>query len=265
MERRTGKRNTMRVRGVLLLALLLAAPPGAHAQNYPDRRALVNDFAGVLSARTMRGLETLSQELLDKSGVTVAVAVVPSLEGVPVEEYATTLYERWGIGKKGEDRGVLLLVAVKERRVRIETGYGLEGILPDGKVGAILDEYVIPHLRRDDWDSGVIGGVAGLIDVIDADAGVTLEGRIDAPRPARRSRGGRGSILPLIIFLILMSRSRMFPWIFLPMMMGRRTSMGGGGFGSFGGGFGSFGGGGGGGFSGFGGGMSGGGGASRGF
>ncbi len=259
-----GNRSTFFVTGVLSIVLAVFAT--AAGEHYPERRGLVNDFAGVLSDGAVLRAETLSRELLQKTGATVAVAVVPHLQGLSVEEYSTRLFERWGIGKKGEDRGVLFIVSVGDRRMRIEVGYGLEGILPDGRTGALLDEHVVPYLSQDNWDYGVLAGMAAIIQVVADDAGVVLDGRIELPRREERGSGGkRFSIVPLIFFLIILSRSGLLPWILFPMMLGGRGRHGGG-FGSFGGGFGSFGGGGGGGgFSGFGGGFSGGGGASRGF
>lgn len=247
--------------GLTLLLILCSAWEPAFGQQYPERRALVNDFAGVLSDGTTLRLERLSRELLQKTGATVAVAVVPDLQGISVEQFATELFEKWGIGKKGEDRALLFLVSTGDRRMRVEVGYGLEGILPDGKAGAILDNYVVPHLSRDDWDSGLLAGSAALIQTIAEDAGVTLDGSIELPRSeGGRSGGKKFSILPLIFFFIILGRSGLLPWILLPALLGgRRGGHIRGGFGSFGGG------GGGGGFSGFGGGMSGGGGASRGF
>ncbi|MBN1824881.1 MAG: TPM domain-containing protein [Candidatus Eisenbacteria bacterium] len=257
------------IRMLLLLTLPLLSS-GAAAADLPPPDGLINDFAGVLSPDTERRAEALSRELLEKTGVTVAAAIVPDMGGEEVERYAVDLYQSWGIGRKGEDRGALLLIAVGERKVRIETGYGLEGILPDGRTGEILDRYVVPELGRDDWDAGVFGGVAALAAVIADDAGVQLAGLASgAPAPAGRPAGSRGGVGGLILFLIiffLIGRGRISPWLLLLLFSsgGRRPPGGFGGFG--GGGFGGFGGGGGGGgFSGFGGGMSGGGGASRGF
>ena len=245
-----------------LIPLLLALLGAAHGAELPRRSGLVNDFAAVLSPSARSRAEAIARELLEKSGATVAVAVVPDMGGETVERYATDLYEAWGVGRRGEDRGALLLVAVQERKVRIEVGYGLEGILPDGKVGQILDRSVTPHLRDDDWDSGVVAGVAALARVIAEDAGVVLDSSVVPPPAAGRAQragSGVGGLVFLVILILLFSRGRLSPWLLLFLLgSGGRRGRGG----SSGGGFGSFGGGG---FSGFGGGMSGGGGASRGF
>jgi uncharacterized protein len=93
----------------------------------------------------------------------MAVVVVKSLDGLSVEEAAVTLFQLWGIGKKSQDNGLLLLWSTGDRRVRVEVGYGLEGALPDGKVGAILDTYVMPKFKAGDFDQGLIDGVDALV------------------------------------------------------------------------------------------------------
>jgi uncharacterized protein len=255
------------VRRISLLLVLLAAVSAGAA--LPERRGLVNDLAGVLSPETEARIDTVARELFLKTEVPVVVAVVPDLGGESVERYAADLYAAWGIGRKGEDRGVLLLIAVEERRVRIEVGYGLEGVLTDGLVGSLLDRHVVPPLRANDWNGGALQGATALARAVAENAGVELRGARPAGRrtPARRPESAAVGALALVLFLL---------FVVIVRLAAARRSLSGrsrrgrwrGGFGPFGGGFGSFGGGGGfggGGFGGFGGGMSGGGGASRGF
>jgi len=90
------------------------------------------------------------------------VVVVTTLDGLPIEDYAVRLFERWGIGKKDKNNGVLFLVAYVESELRIEVGYGLEAVITDGRAGRILDREVIPHLRTDDFDRGITAGVAAI-------------------------------------------------------------------------------------------------------
>ena len=210
---------------------------------------LVSDYAGVLSRAQASSLESLLLDLERTTGAQVAVVILPSLEGGQIDDFANHLYERWGIGKKGEDNGALLLVALKDRKVRIEVGYGLEGILPDAKAGRIADKAILPAFRQNRYAEGVIGGAYALAQVIAADAGVELTG--GRPVVHAESRGRKGSpllgLLFLILFIPLMIRH---PFLAILLLSGGR----GGGF--SGGGFG-------GGFGGFGGGLSGGGGASR--
>jgi uncharacterized protein len=262
---------------VFLLSAVFALVTGASAQaqdpSYPQPTGYVVDEAGLLAPETRARLTAIAQELDEKTNAQIAVAVVPSIAPLTVEEYAVRLFERWGVGSKQRDEGVLFVLARDERRVRIEVGYGLEEILPDGRVGGILRSAVVPHLRRDDWDSGVTGAVESLAGVIAQDRGVTLaslEG-VSRPPPAdeedERPSGFALTMMLLFVgFLVLSSilnsgsrRRRRRNW-----WMGPGGFGGFGGWTSGGGGFGGFGGGGG-GFGGFGGGSSGGGGASSGF
>lgn len=249
-----------RLKSTLLLAciLALAATTPAHSA-FPASRGAVNDFAGVLSAGATARMQGLAAEILQKTGTSVVVGVFKSLDGQDPDQFTNELFEAWGIGKKGEDKGVLIMLAIEERRVRIETGFGVEGVLPDGLVGSILDRYVVPLLKQNRFEEGLFNAMAAIAQVLGKEAGVEITGEMRAPSAQRSAAGRRASplsLLPLlIIFVILMStRSgrRMLPFILLMALSGGRG--GGGGGGGFSGGFG-----------GFGGGLSGGGGAGRGF
>ncbi len=248
----------------LVVIFLLFMAGFVLAQNYPSQRGAVNDFANVIPTQIENQIEVISREVWQKTGTAIVDVTVPSMDGDVIENYAVDLYEKWGIGKKGEDKGVLILNAIQERKIRIETGYGVEGILPDGKVGQILDDYAIPYLKKGDYGRAHLSAVSSVAQVIAEDAGVELTGVV-ASKP-QSSRGNSGSswigriISLLIIFLIFGTRGRALPWIILGSLLGGGGPRDRGGFG------GGFGGGGfSGGFGGFGGGMSGGGGASRGY
>jgi len=232
------------------------------ADPLPRPGSAVNDFAAVIPPTKREMMENLAREVLEKTGTSIVVATVATIGENDVDDYANRLYEAWGIGKKGEDKGVLIFLAVRERKIRIETGYGVEGILPDGLVGEILDRDVIPYLRGGDYGEGLFSGMLAVASVVTKDAGVTLSGEYarERPPPDRRRPGRGGGPLPLLVLLLVL----------LPLLATRQgrsllalllLSRMGGGWGG-GGGFGGFGGGG---FGGFGGGGSGGGGASRGF
>jgi uncharacterized protein len=225
----------------------------------------VNDFAHVLDAGTVARLEDLCTQVDEKAHAQIAVVTVNSLDGSDVETYAVDLFKKWGIGSKSTDRGVLILYAINDRRSRIEVGYGLEPILPDGKVGGFQRE-AVPALRNGDY-SGALSLVTNRVaDVIATDAGVQLTNaqRRAPTEPSEQPSVGLSSrAILLIAFLFLLFlftplRSLLF-WLFLSGLSGggRRSYRGGGWGGGFGGG-----GWGGGGFGGFGGGSSGGGGAS---
>jgi uncharacterized protein len=242
----------------IILALSLLSPNHAlWGQDFPKPKGLVNDFAEVIPQSERQRMTILATEVLQKTGTSAVVVTVPTVGDSDIETYANELYEAWGIGKKGEDKGVLILLALEERRIRIETGYGVEGILPDGRVGEILDTYAIPLLKKEQYGKGLYNALAVVSAVIAKDANVELTGKIKVYRAARREsrRIGFGSLIFIILilsFFLRRGRGGLLPLLLLSSMGGR---------GGFGGGFGGFSGG----FGGFGGGMSGGGGATRGF
>ena len=145
-------------------ATLLCAEPITSIPNPRTRDGTwVTDTAGALRPDTVARLNSKIGEIERTSGVELAVVVIRSLDGVSVEEAAVKLFESWGIGKKHADNGLLFLWSTGDRRVRVEVGYGLEGALPDGKVGAILDTYVIPRFKAGEFDEGVLAGVEALL------------------------------------------------------------------------------------------------------
>ena len=248
---------------LILAAVFLCFPVAARAavETFPKPAGAVNDFAGVIPAQYKGPMEDLAREVLEKTGTAVVVAAVETIGDNEPNDFANRLYQAWGIGKKGEDKGVLIFLAVKERRDRIESGDGVEGILPDGLAGEILDRYAIPRFRDGDFGRGLAETMAAVSAIVAKAAGVTLTGIQPPPqRPARMERGlGIGQIALLILavgFLLGTRQGRaMLPWLLLLVMSGGGGRRGGDGFGGFGGG----------GFGGFGGGASGGGGADRGF
>ncbi len=250
----TGKR--------ICLAVALFLFPQVLASQIPEgyRPGLVSDFAGIISPEWEGRITDLATELERKTGAEIATVTVRSLEGEDLEGFAYKLLVDWGIGKRGENNGVLILVAVEDRKTRIEVGYGLEPILPDGYVGGILDESVLPRFRKGEYGEGIYAGAFAVADRIAKEAGIELtgEGVVPGVRQVSQRRtspcGTIGSIL-FFIFFVLFAIRHPFLALFL---FGR-------GFGGFGGGFGGGMGGGSGGFGGFGGGLGGGGGASRGW
>jgi uncharacterized protein len=247
------------------------------AAQTPDQlkpQGYVNDFAGVLSQSARDQLTALCREVDQKAQAQIAVVTVKSLGGRPIDDYSIDLATRWGVGPKQKDRGVMILLAVEDHQYRFEVGYGLEGILPDGKVGGFGRE-AVPYLRQGNYDAALLQMTRDVADVIAADRGLTLTS--SSGERALPSRSIPQLSLPpafivigilLFVFLIFGVIGSMFSgprrgyrrggggWWIGPMLGG---GFGGGGFGggSWGGG-----GGGGGGFGGFGGGSFGGGGAS---
>ena len=126
----------------------------------------VNDFADVLSVETKTELESTLAQFHADTGADIAVAVVPTLGGDDIESYANTLFREWGIGKKDADTGILLVVAIEERKVRIEVGYGYEGDVPDAYSSRIINDDILPRFKEADYDNGIKNGVASLITLI---------------------------------------------------------------------------------------------------
>lgn len=248
-----------------LCAALVLFPAAADP---PQSGGSVSDFAGVLDAGDKARLESLADEVRRTTGAQIAVVSVKSVAPYGgLEEYAAALFNRWGIGRREKDDGVLLILTLEERDVRIETGYGLEGALPDSLCGRILDREVLPELREGRYSTGLLRGAQAIAAVIAKENGLdpaSLGLEEETVNAGENREGQRGSALGNVIFITL---SMVF-FILIPLTFRRRrrgpgSRPGGFGPGGYGGTFRS-----GGGFSGgggFGGGRSGGGGASRGF
>jgi uncharacterized protein len=238
-------------------------------QSLPKPTDYVSDFAHVLSPGVIQQVGLVCGQVDHEAHAQIAVVTVKTLDGDSVEDYAVRLYQKWGLGAKGgpdQDRGVLILLAVQDRKRFISTGYGLEGILPDGKVGQI-GRAMVPMLRSNDFDGAVTLAVGQISQIIAADAGVTLTalpGQAAMPQQQQMQIGlGQMIFFGVVILLIILFLARFGGSGLLGFLLGMFFGGGWGGGGGFGGG--SFGGGGGGGggdgFGGFGGGSTGGGGA----
>ncbi len=249
----------------MAIAVCLAGPSATGALKLPphgDRS--VHDLAGVVRPADAATMERLHRELFEKTGVAIVVITVKDLEGEPISDFAVRVGTEWGVGKKGEDRGIVVALSTTDRRIFIATGYGVEGYLPDGRTGAILDEITIPLLRRGETSTALLKTSEALVAASAAEYHVTIEGAGPVPPQGRRQKGPP-SLLRIILTLVgLAFAAYLFirnPILFLILFSGagrggRRGGFGGGGFGGHGGG---------GGFGGFGGGGFGGGGAGRGF
>ncbi|WP_129792305.1 YgcG family protein [Sphingosinicella sp. CPCC 101087] len=267
------------IKRILVAFLLLCAVP-AWAQSFPELTGRVVDQADLLPPQQETELSQRLEALEQASTRQLVVATVTSLEDYPIEDYGYRLGRHWGIGQEEANNGIILLVAPNERKVRIEVGYGLEGIMTDALSSRIINGIVLPRFRENDYPGGIVAGADAIIQQLQAPPEVAEQRALEA---AQAQSGGKegGSILPLVFWLVVLG------FIFVPMVVssgfsgrkyrgrGRRRGgpiviwgpgMGGWGGGSSGGsGWGGGGGGwGGGGFSG-GGGSFGGGGASGGW
>ena len=262
------------LRAAALSLMLLALSPRAHAADPPELTAPVNDFAHVIDATSADGMERLSRALKDASGDVVVVATVPTIEGYgDIREYATKMFENHGkgIGDKGKNNGLLILLALKERRVWIEVGYGLEEFITDRFSGETSRQYMLPEFRSGGYGQGLLVGTARVVGRIAKGRGVALKD-VEVP-PDDDEREGRTPnfpvLIPVLIFIAILIISRIGGGPGAGMLLWALGPWSGfsSGVGSFGGGRGGgFGGGGfGGGFGGFGGGGSGGGGGGAGW
>src|SRR5688572_3246428 len=166
---RVRRRRSVIALGALIL-LTVAAVGAEPLTSIPNPRTRdgtwVTDTSGILRADTIAALNATISEFERTNGVEMAVVVIKSLDGESIEEIAAELFDLWNIGKKDKDDGLLLLWSTGDRRVRVEVGYGLEGVLPDGKVGAILDTYVMPKFRSGEFDAGLLAGVDAVLRVV---------------------------------------------------------------------------------------------------
>lgn len=244
---------SLRLLTVLVLGMVAAASLAEKVEDLPQPTDYVSDFAHVLSPEAILRADSICKQLDDEAHAQIAVVTVRNLDGDDAADYATRLFEKYKIGAKGTDRGVLILLAIDDHKWFINTGYGVEGILPDGKTGAI-GRSMVEYLRAGDYDGAVLKGVTSVATVIADDAKVTLDPNDLAPAPAPTQHESLGTLklIFIIIFIILFLVSRVLRFFggwFLGGWWGGGPWMGGG----YGGG--------GGGFDGFGGGSTGGGGA----
>lgn len=275
-----------------LLAILACATLSfalAQQKRFPAYTGHVNDFANILDQQTREKLELWLTNFENTTGTQIAVVTVTSLEGRPIEEYANELYRAWGVGAKTgqhKNKGALLLVAVQDRRTRLEVGYGLEGDLPDGLGGEIIRR-MRPRLQQGRYSEAMTTGVRTLLDTLAEKWNINITGiedrRFAYRAPAQKPLGGAASLLCLLVgilifFLLISALSKAGRggngrggsagpgagglWWLYPIIFNRGGgTFGGGSWGNTGG-WGDRGGWSGGGWGGFGGGSSGGGGAS---
>jgi uncharacterized protein len=223
---------------LLMGGILWAAP------HYPATQGYVTDSAHILDDNSRQTLESQLAAFEQATSNEIAVVTVPSLEGEDIESYANGLFSQWKIGKKGRDNGVLLLVAPTERKMRIEVGYGLESILPDGRAGEIIRENITPEFRQGNYSGGIVAGVDAIQKTIQGT--YTSTGAHDSPVDSAALLFALIFLFFVLPYLLKVNLWHHYGYSSYPP--------------SFGGGFG-----GGGSFGGFGGGSSGGGGASGGW
>jgi len=192
---------------VFLIALFLLPVEGANALDVPKLRGRVNDTAGILSASTQKQLDAVLADLEQTDSTQIVVLTLPSLEGENLEAFSIRVAETWKIGQKGLDNGAVLLVALKERKIRIEVGYGLEGRLTDLAAGRIIRNVIVPRFKTGDFDQGIADGVAAMIGVV--------QGEYEPPQNSRGKDTSAGrfhsifvSLLAFLFFINVLGRVR---------------------------------------------------------
>ena len=261
----------MKLKNILFTTLLLFINAIVFGQTFPAKPTrLVNDYTQTLSADQVNQLEQKLVAFDDSTSTQIAVVMVKSLDGYDVADYTQRLAQSWGVGGDKNNNGVMLLISLGDRKVSIQTGYGVEGTLPDAIARRIIENEITPNFKSGDYFAGINQGTDAIISYTKG------EYKNDTPKKRKKSSGGIIPFIVIFIIIILLAIKRggggggsqviggrgsasPFWWLLLGSQLGRG---GGGGFGGFSGGGGGFGGGGGGGFGGFGGGSFGGGGAS---
>ncbi len=239
---------------LLILLLILASPALAAEPKFPALTGRVVDDAGVLSASTQSELTGMLAEHERATGEQVVVVTLDSLQGHTIEDFGYQLGRHWGIGQKGKNNGVLLIIAPKERKVRIEVGYGLEGTLTDAASRTIIDNYILPSFKRGDFNAGVIAGTTSILKVLGGNP-------LEMGEPATSGVSPIVAVLLSVLLIPLIGMTFVFLWAVITGRVRQGGSYGGypdrwstggsswgggssGGGGGFSGGGGSFGGGG---------------------
>jgi uncharacterized protein len=239
-----------------ILFLCLVVGSVSHATSVPEKPLrYVVDLAGIIDDAAENRLNGYLQELEQKTTAQEVILTIPSLEGESIEDFSITIaHDKWKLGQKGKDNGVLLLISQKDRKYRIEVGYGLEGVLPDSLVGSLGRNLLVPYFRKGDYSTGIFTAAIAIADKIAEASGVKIEGMPTikySTQPAEKSEPASlfNTIITVAFLIVLGILFIKNPRLFLMLLLfssmgGRRGSWGGGGGGFGGGGGGGFGGGG---------------------
>ena len=186
----------MLCRCILLSLCFLISSSIAVALDVPPLRGRVNDYANVLQSNQVQALEAQLAQLERDTGHQVAILTIPTLDGEDLEGFSIRVAESWKIGKKGFDNGAILVVAVKDRRLRLEVGYGLEGVMPDAIAKRVTADYIVPYFRQQDYGGGIVSGIAAVDKILRKEP---------LPETARKKIQSRGDNIsfPLMIAITL--------------------------------------------------------------
>ncbi|MFH1653278.1 MAG: TPM domain-containing protein [Pseudomonadota bacterium] len=230
----------MRFTKKYILILLLLIPSALWA--FPKPTGFVNDFAQAISQATASKLEQTLSSFEKQTGIEIAIATLPGSDGGDIDQMAVDLYQEWGIGKKGVDKGVLILLIPSERWGRIEVGYGLEGAINDAYAGRIRRDVMFPYFKKGDIDNGLIAGVSTILNRIIEVERIDFNPNLPAVTYQKKKLSGPEKIFGILLLLIAIYLFIKHPRLLL-LLLFFSGGRGGGGGGGFGGGFGGFGGG----------------------
>lgn len=191
---------------LLMLLMMIGFVHAAAAAVIPNHTEAfyVNDFSHILSDESENYILNVNLDLHQKTGAQVVVVTLESLNGENLEQFATDMFRAYGIGDREKNNGILLLVVSGDRELRIEVGYGLEGVINDAKAGRILDDFVIPYLKDNLWDQGIVNGFDAVIQEICKEYNVEIECNVPVSYTSDAKDVGDDTELVMWIILLIL-------------------------------------------------------------
>ena len=203
-------RNLKKSSIFIILAIIMLVTSSVYAIPSPSNDFYVYDGVGILNNSTENYIIETNRELYEKTGAQIVWATINDLEGMDINSYATALFDEWDIGGREYDNGLLVLIVPDGGEIWIEVGYGLEGILPDGRVKRIIENNIIPSFSQGDYDAGVLSGYEEILNYVESEYDVELLSRDADYYPSRGNESASISRIPsifavigIIIFLII--------------------------------------------------------------
>ena len=207
-------KNYAQFKKSLVFACLLFCFTNVFALDVPALKGRVNDYANVISKNDEQQINEYLSNVENQTGIQIAVLTVPSLKGEDIAAFGVKVAEKWKLGNAGEDNGALLLVAMEERELRIEVGYGLEGLLTDAKCGLIIRNVIIPEFKDGNYSDGIVKGVQNMGGIASGNAELVSKNVLEDDDDS-----GAGIFFMIIwvifIFVVICSKGGIFKWIFL--------------------------------------------------
>lgn len=203
-------RNLKKSSIFIILAIIMLVTSSVYAIPSPSNDFYVYDSVGILNGSTENYIIETNRELYEKTGAQIVWATINDLEGKDINSYATALFDEWDIGGRELDNGLLVLIVPDDGEIWIEVGYGLEGILPDGRVKRIIENNIIPNFSQGDYDAGVLSGYEEILNYVESEYDIELSSRDGQYYSNRSNANGIVSRIPnifaiigVIVFLII--------------------------------------------------------------